>query len=83
MMKMAALVHKISTPDYRQWPTSGEVLDMATRGGARSELIHHEVGSIEVGMKADVIIVDINNSNFIPLRILEFNSFTANQAIQS
>jgi cytosine/adenosine deaminase-related metal-dependent hydrolase len=67
MMRTAALMHKISDADYQHWSTSSEILSMATRGGARSELMEHEIGCLAEGMKADVILVDMNNTYFTPL----------------
>lgn len=35
-VKAAALLHKVTGPDRRQWPTAQEVLTAGTLGGARS-----------------------------------------------
>jgi cytosine/adenosine deaminase-related metal-dependent hydrolase len=67
MMKTAALMHKISSPDFTQWPTSREILSLATRGGARSETLDSEIGSLAPGMKADIILVDLRTRYFTPL----------------
>jgi 5-methylthioadenosine/S-adenosylhomocysteine deaminase len=32
-MKLAGLIHNVADPDFHQWPTAGEILRMATRGG--------------------------------------------------
>lgn len=67
MIRTAALMHKISDPDYSQWTTSSEILSMATRGGARSELLHNDVGYLAEGMKADVIMIDLDTNFYTPL----------------
>lgn len=67
MMKMAALLQKAFDPDCRRWPTSHEILKMATYGGARCESIHQEVGSLAIGMKADVILLDLQSPSWIPM----------------
>jgi 5-methylthioadenosine/S-adenosylhomocysteine deaminase len=67
MMRTAALLHKISDPDYEHWSTSSEILSMATRGGARSELMQSEIGYLAKGMKADVILLDLDTVYFTPL----------------
>lgn len=67
VMKTAALIHKVTQPDYEQWPTSGEILDMATKGGARSLMREKEIGSIEVGKQADILMFNLNSSAFTPL----------------
>lgn len=66
-MKTAALLHKVTHPDYHQWPSSDEVLRMATVGGARSCLIDNRVGTLREGMKADIILVKLNTITFTPL----------------
>ena len=66
-MKLTALLHKISHPDYRFWPTSAEVLRMATYGGARSALLHNHIGILAEGYKADITIINLNTINFTPL----------------
>ncbi len=67
VMKTAALLHKITTPDYHKWPDAGEILYMATKNGARSTMRGKEIGSIETGKKADIVIYDLGTVNFTPL----------------
>src|SRR5882672_8876081 len=43
-----------------------EVVWMATRAGARTLGLEHEIGSIEVGKKADVIVVDRDRPHLVP-----------------
>ena len=43
-----------------------EVLWMATRSGARTLGLEHEVGSLEVGKRADVIVVDRDRPHLAP-----------------
>ncbi len=45
-----------------------DVLEMATMGGARALGMQDEIGSLEVGKKADVIVVDFNKAHLTPLR---------------
>ena len=65
--KAASLIHKIGTHDYREWVSAHEVMHMATHGAARSSLMQDEVGSIEVGKQADIILLDRYHWGFIPL----------------
>ncbi|WP_307787073.1 amidohydrolase family protein [Mycolicibacterium mengxianglii] len=65
-VKAAALLHKVTGPDYRQWPTAQEVLTAGTLGGARSARLGDTVGSIEVGKRADLVFYDMNSLAFTP-----------------
>lgn len=67
VMRAAALMHKIGTPNYDHWPVAGEMLAAATINGARSALIGNEVGSLEFGKKADIVLLDTATINFTPL----------------
>ena len=52
-------------------PQPEEVLDWATRGGSRILGKDHEVGTLEVGKKADFFIVDMMKAHLVPtLRIV-------------
>ena len=70
VMHVAAILHKVTSPNYKTWPTAEEVLRAATIGGARSAMIHDQVGSIEVGKKADLVMFDTRSINFTPLNDL-------------
>jgi 5-methylthioadenosine/S-adenosylhomocysteine deaminase len=67
VMKAAGLAHKINNPDWSRWLTASEVLQACTLGGARSALIEKEIGSLEVGKKADLLILNMHTVNFAPL----------------
>ena len=66
-IRAASLIHKIGTPDYDAWISAADVFRMATMGGARTGLMAAEVGSLEVGKRADVIMLDRDDWGFIPL----------------
>ena len=66
VMHAAGLLHNIGTPDYARWLTAGEVIRMATINGAKSALIDHETGTLEVGKKADFLVIDMRTANFTP-----------------
>jgi cytosine/adenosine deaminase-related metal-dependent hydrolase len=63
-MRLAAILQAM-----RQQPgvlPARDVLWMATRGGARTLALDHEIGSLEVGKKADVIVVDRDRPHLAP-----------------
>ncbi|PPR19607.1 MAG: Atrazine chlorohydrolase [Alphaproteobacteria bacterium MarineAlpha10_Bin2] len=66
-MRAAGHLHNITTADYDAWLSAHEVLHAATLGGAYSALLEDDIGSIEVGKKADLVIMDLRNANFVPL----------------
>jgi len=66
VIKAAALLHKVTTPDYEQWPTATEILWAATRAGARSMRLEGVTGAIAPGMKADLVLYDLRTLNFTP-----------------
>lgn len=65
-MKFAALVHKGHHMDP-QIITGETVLEMATIDGARVIGQESEIGSLEVGKKADIILVNWRQPHMVPL----------------
>jgi len=65
-VKIAALLHKVSSNDPQAVPAEA-ALEMATIGGARALGLESEIGSIEVGKKADIILVDLRKPHLTPL----------------
>ena len=44
-----------------------KILEMATINGAKAFGLENEIGSLEVGKKADIILIDLNKPYFVPL----------------
>jgi 5-methylthioadenosine/S-adenosylhomocysteine deaminase len=65
VMKTTALLHKVHTLDP-QIITAEQVLEMATINGAKALLMDNEIGSLEVGKKADLIVVNLKQPNTSP-----------------
>jgi 5-methylthioadenosine/S-adenosylhomocysteine deaminase len=63
-LRLAALIHKGIHNDPTLVPAAA-ALEMATSMGARA-LFLEDVGSIREGMKADLILVDLNKAHFSP-----------------
>ena len=64
---MAALIHRVGDMDYETWVTAEEAFEMATIGSAGSTGLADEIGTIEVGKKADLVLLDREDYGFIPL----------------
>lgn len=65
-MKICSIMHKAS-----RWDASilkaQEVLDMATIGGAKALGREQDLGSVEEGKKADIIVADVSSPHCLPL----------------
>jgi len=64
-MKLAAIIHKAVALDPLIVPAE-TVLEMATINGARSLGLEHEIGSLEVGKKADLVVLDLDRLHTTP-----------------
>lgn len=65
-MDTAAKLHKVSRLDPTVM-TAEETLHMATMGGARVLGAAEDIGSIETGKKADIIMLDMNQPHLTPM----------------
>lgn len=72
VIKMAALLHKVTDPDFDTWPKVDEVLSAATIGGARSAVLDKKTGSLEVGKQADLVIYNLETMAFTPRQKLDY-----------
>jgi 5-methylthioadenosine/S-adenosylhomocysteine deaminase len=65
-MRQAALLHKLASKDPQAVPAAA-ALEMATIGGARGLGLDRLVGSLEVGKRADLIVVAANGARQTPM----------------
>jgi 5-methylthioadenosine/S-adenosylhomocysteine deaminase len=56
-MRWAGLLHTSNQVDYREWPSALRVLRMATMESARACGLANEIGSLEAGKRADVVLL--------------------------
>jgi 5-methylthioadenosine/S-adenosylhomocysteine deaminase len=66
VMKYASLFQKAVHTDASLLP-SAQVLEMATMGGARALGLDRDIGSLEAGKKADVILVNMRTPSLTPV----------------
>lgn len=64
-MRLAALVHK--NPQNPLGVKAVDVFRMATLGGASALGLESSIGSLEVGKRADVVVIDLNHPHYWPL----------------
>ena len=64
-MRLASFISKVSTNNPTSLPAR-TVVNMATHMGAKALHIDHITGSLEVGKRADLILIDINNLHNMP-----------------
>ncbi len=64
-MTICSFVQKVNTMDPTVLPAE-EILKLATIGGAKVLRWDDEIGTLEVGKKADLILVDLDKPHFAP-----------------
>ena len=64
-MRLATLIHR--SVDRSDFLTAQTMLELATMGGARALRMDDEIGSLDVGKRADIIAVDLSGSRQTPL----------------
>jgi cytosine/adenosine deaminase-related metal-dependent hydrolase len=67
IMKLAAVVHRLGEPDGERWLRPVDAFRMATLGGARALGLDRDIGSIDAGKKADLVLLDAYAPPFVPL----------------
>lgn len=66
-LKLAALLQTVTTRDYQDWLTAGEVVRMATEHGARA-LGEGDLGRLAPGCLADLAVYDLTRPPFLSSR---------------
>jgi 5-methylthioadenosine/S-adenosylhomocysteine deaminase len=69
-MRTAAFLQKVSTMNAQALPAD-QALHMATLGGAQALGMEREIGSLEVGKKADLIVVDLTATHMRPVNRIQ------------
>jgi cytosine/adenosine deaminase-related metal-dependent hydrolase len=69
-LKLAGLIHNITSEDYATWPQPLELLRAATTGGAVAMRRGGRIGALAPGYEADVIVIDLDELPFVPLNDL-------------
>tara|TARA_R110002111_G_scaffold967_7_gene6996 strand:- start:4639 stop:5985 length:1347 start_codon:yes stop_codon:yes gene_type:complete len=69
-MKFASLIQKAARLDATTMPVD-QILRMATINGARALGLDGEIGSLEVGKKADLLLLNLSRANMTPVSVNE------------
>lgn len=69
-MRAAALLQKVALEDPTVLPAA-QVLEMATIGGARALGLDGEIGTLETGKKADIVLWNLNQAHLWPPHSLQ------------
>jgi 5-methylthioadenosine/S-adenosylhomocysteine deaminase len=69
-MRTAGFLQKVSTMNPSVLPAP-QTLRMATRGGAQALGMEDEIGSLEPGKKADLVLVDLTGAHMRPINKIE------------
>jgi 5-methylthioadenosine/S-adenosylhomocysteine deaminase len=66
-LRLASFVSKVQGPEWRRWLTTREAALAATEGSARALGVGDKIGRIAPGWKADLVLLDLNHPNWMPL----------------
>ncbi|HUW95361.1 MAG TPA: amidohydrolase [Anaerolineae bacterium] len=65
-MKLAGLIHNLRSTDHHRWPSSRDVVRMATANGAAALGMQDDLGELESGKLADIVLLDTSTLLFTP-----------------
>jgi guanine deaminase len=66
-MRLASFVSKTQGPEWQRWLTTREAALAATAGSARALGFGDKIGRIAPGWKADLVMLDLEHPNWLPL----------------
>lgn len=66
-IRLTSIIHRVYENEYRNWISAENVWELALKGGSRAMQLQNEIGSLEVGKKADFLILNIKNIFWEPI----------------
>ena len=64
-IRLAAMLPRLSQPDYETWPSAADVMVNSIRAGANALGLGGELGQLVPGQLADLILLDMNKATAI------------------
>jgi len=65
-IKIGTILHNTTDAEYLHWITPRQAVDMATTGGAKGLNQADQLGSLEVGKQADLVLYDLTSLSLLP-----------------
>lgn len=65
-IKIGTILHNTTDLDYQHWITPRQAVTMASLGGATGLGMADQIGSLEVGKVADLVMYDLSNLSLLP-----------------
>lgn len=65
-IRLASVIHKVKHSNFHTWVGAEDALRMATINGAYCARQPEQIGTLEEGKQADMVILDANNPTYIP-----------------
>jgi len=66
-MRLASFVSRVHGRDTELWLSTQEVLRAATEGGAKALGFAGQIGRLQKGYKADIVLLDLGAPHYVPL----------------
>jgi 5-methylthioadenosine/S-adenosylhomocysteine deaminase len=65
-IKIGSILHNVTDFDYRNWITPRQAVTMAALGGATGLGMQDQIGSLETGKQADLVLYDLTSLSLLP-----------------
>jgi len=65
-IKIGTILHNTTDAEYLHWMTPRQAVEMATLGGAKGVNQGAQLGSLEVGKQADLVLYDLTSLSLLP-----------------
>ncbi|OLP20424.1 amidohydrolase [Leptolyngbya sp. 'hensonii'] len=65
-IKIGSILHNVTDLDYRHWISPRQAVEMAALGGAKGLGLADQIGTVEVGKQADLVLYDLKNLSLLP-----------------